>query len=707
MVKSHFLGTAATALCLAVLASEHAHAQGLPEEPVDLGTLVLGLENLGTTIDEAPGSTSVIDGVDVEDPSNSDVLEAIDTVPNVLTDTAAGGQLPVVRGLDGQAGLVRGTTFTAGSNPRVNFSVDGVTRPATSGGVITAQGSTWDVSRVEVGRGPQTVQSGRSSLAGAINVVTNDPTYELERALRFGFETREGEVVYSAAGLLNIPIVENQLAFRLAVDGDYGDNFINIIDPSVDANTREDVEDIERGNLRAKLLWEPDAIPGLTVIGAYERQVIESLYDNRVEIGTDFAVTNFPAITGEQRSETDVLSFGAAYEIAPGWTLEGRVAHVETDYFLLPSNTTFDVEQTIEDRQAELSLRYEGTGLVTAAVLGFSYENLDEKGFNDTRGTSSPFGFLLDIDGEVRNRSIFGEIEIAPTEQLALYAGGRLENNVVKRTVLGDFGFGPVSGSLDVDDTNFSPRVGARYQLSDVATVGYQYSEGYRPGSVTVSFGNLAAPVAFDGETLKQHEAWLRLNDPGGRFDLTTTAFYYELEDAQTIGAGPGGLIGNVPEAEGFGLEFEGNYRVSDRFQIFGSLGLLETEITNAGNGPNAGDLAGQELPGTANVAASLGFAYFAKSGWDFGGQIRHVSGQDVPVVFGDTSLPTPAYTVVDIKAGYDFSVGTTDMRLEAFVQNLFDEDIILSRNVGLGGAPDFEVVGAPRTIGLALTARF
>ncbi|MEM9843610.1 MAG: TonB-dependent receptor [Pseudomonadota bacterium] len=673
-----------------------AMAQDNDQEPFDLGTLVLEWENLGRPLDETSAANTVVGEEVLRLPGNSNVLDAARNTPNVLVET--GPLLPSIRGIDGTAGVFGSTAFGAGSNPRVNVVVDGVSRIPAAIGSVGQLASTWDVQRVEVARGPQTTLGGRSSLAGAFNIVTNDPVFDSETAFRFSAKVREGESVFGAALMLN-RAVSDSVALRFTLEGEYGDSFTNVVDPAVTA-FRDEIEDIQNSTIRLKALVAPQSVPGLEIVFGYERETRDQLNANEVDLGGQgFDLSDFINNNSEDRVTQDIFSIRSRYEISDALTFEGRLSYTDALFEIPNSNESFDLTQDFQNQQAEFLLRYEGTGFFRRGVIGVAYESQEEVGRNSTLATAA-FGFDFDVDGEFTNRSVFGEAEFALTNQLFGFVGGRLESQDIARTVNADFGFGPVNATVDTDDTQFSPRVGLRYEFSENASIGYQYSEGFRPGGIDIDLftGGVAT---FDGETLKQHEIWTRYADPAGRFELNGSVFAYKLDNAQVTGAGPGFLIGNVPEAEGYGLEVDGEFYLSERSTFRFGLGLLDTNVSDAGTNPNAIGLQGTRLPNSASVTLSLGYTYVAQNGWDFGADILHVGDRTSPFGGGD---PVPDYTTVNVRAGYTADVNGVPLRIDAYINNLFDERIVINRDTAFGLVDE---VGAPRTIGISATVRF
>src|ERR1700674_268079 len=95
------------------------------------------------------------------------------------------------------------------SNPGVAFNVDGVYvgRPE------AVNSNFYDISRVEVLKGPQGTLYGRNSSGGAINLITNSPTLD---EVKGTLNIESGNYnLYHIDGAINIPI-SNTLAIRAA-----------------------------------------------------------------------------------------------------------------------------------------------------------------------------------------------------------------------------------------------------------------------------------------------------------------------------------------------------------------------------------------------------------------------------------------------------------------------------------------------------------
>lgn len=659
--------------------------------PVRLDPIIVEGEKSGRPLRETPASVVVLGGEEVDKPENPDIRTVADQVPNVVFDR--GGSLPTIRGIDGSADQVGGGGLATGAQPRVNIIVDDVARPVNLGGAIPTLTSLWDTEQVEVARGPQSTLGGRNSLGGNIRVSTKDPVYELEGALRGFYFDEQGTV--GGAGMLNLPLIEGQAALRVTAEASEGESFADYTNPML-ASVRDTIEDEEARKYRAKLLITPTEIPDLELMATYEHSERFEIIERIVDDGSfDFSGANNFSLPFDNNQ--DVFALEGRYFLSDSVIFEARGSYLDNRSETPPELALLALPFTLntDSLAGEALLRIEGLSFVNRAVLGVAYEKQEEDGRSD------PVSFPVSFEGEIENIGIFGEIEFGLTDRLALIAGGRLEFDDRSRSLQA---FGSL-GELDIADTAFIPKAGLRYAVTEDITVGYQYSEGWRAGGLDFDFLDPSAQaVTYGPERLRQHEIYTRSTFLDGRAGLNATAFYYTFVDPQLPGAGGisvngTGLFGNVPEARGFGLELDGFVEIVEGLTATAGLGLLDTEITDAG--PSLQEFEGEELPRSPDLTFNLGLSYLSPVGFDASARLRHVGSSDL-VAIGQSGQAS--YTVVDFSAGYEFEIDEDySFRIDAFVNNVFDERVVLNPLDPI----DSEVVDRPRTIGIGATFRF
>ena len=119
----------------------------------------------------------------------------------------------------------------------------------------------YDMSSIQVLKGPQGTLFGRNAIGGAILLTPQAPTYELGGYIRgsYGnYNAHEGE------GALNLPIIQDKIALRVAGKISRRDGYTHVIGKGGDA------DDVHTNSFRASLLITPtDGIRNTTVFDYY------------------------------------------------------------------------------------------------------------------------------------------------------------------------------------------------------------------------------------------------------------------------------------------------------------------------------------------------------------------------------------------------------------------------------------------------------
>ena len=129
-------------------------------------------------------------------------------------------------------------------SPAVAIILDGVYQGTSTGQLIDA----FDIEQVEINRGPQGVLYGKNTTGGTIVVQRTRPTGEFGVRTSIQLGTDNERVL---KGVVNAPIIEDELAFKLGGTWKERDGFYR--------NTTRDtkVGDIDYWSLTTSLLWTP------------------------------------------------------------------------------------------------------------------------------------------------------------------------------------------------------------------------------------------------------------------------------------------------------------------------------------------------------------------------------------------------------------------------------------------------------------------
>ena len=157
--------------------------------------------------------------------------------------------------------------------------------------------------------------------------------------------------------------------------------------------------------------------------------------------------------------------------------------------------------------------------------------------------------------------------------------------------------------------------------------------------------------------------------------------------------------ITNADRARSYGLEVSADYQHNDRLKLFGSIGLLNTEITefDVAVDPNA---VGRQFPRSPNFTMTLGADYEAIDDLTLGGRARFSGGYFSD--FNNTAaFRVNSYAIFDFKARY--SIGSAE--LYAYLDNAFNA-VGPASKLNIGGGL-FGTVITPREFGAGLRYKF
>ena len=243
-------------------------------------------------------------------------------------------------------------------------------------------------------------------------------------------------------------------------------------------------------------------------------------------------------------------------------------------------------------------------------------------------------------------------------------------------------------GRQHQSDARFSGRVGVNYLFDNGLAPYVGYSQSFQPTVGTDFDGNAFVPT-----TGEQVEAGLKYQPAGG--DLLATLAVYELTQQNTLTVDPDHTLFSVQQGETRvrGFELEGRWNVGHGFSVYGAYTHTDSEVTKS----TAVETLGKELALQPRNQASLGTDYTittgALAGLGFAAGVRYTGG-----LYGDINnlWHTPSYTLYDAAVHYDFG----HWRLQLNAANLTDEKYIAVCNSGT-----WCYYGYPRTV--TATARF
>ncbi|HUG54758.1 MAG TPA: TonB-dependent receptor [Vicinamibacteria bacterium] len=459
----------------------------------------------------------------------------------------------------------------------------------------------FDVSRVEVLRGPQGTLFGAGSLSGTVRYITNQPEIGATRWFgEVGGSAVQGGSLGGSAKLgFNLPL-GSQAALRVAAYYSRLAGYIDAVQP--DLSVEEDVNTGDRTGVRAAVRIAPSERLSITPRLVYQR--VETDGWNRVDafniLGNPFTTTRPAVMLGERQQFTqfeepftdDFLLADVNLRYGFGDVLLTSItSYTHRDVLVVrdataltasitggsiglpPSIYTIDAplddatEATVWTQELRLSggrdrFRWVAGGFYSRNERDYG-QDLLVSGFEaasgiPTQGLRAPRDvlFFSDLSYELQQFALFGEGTWSVSDRLDLTGGLRYYDFSEDREQVFDGIFGNdnngtslVSTPGSTNASGFAPRLIASYRASDRTNLNAQVSRGFRLGGINdplnVPLCTPADLVTFSGrDTWEDETAWnyevgakSRVMDGRGRFNVAL--FDMEIRDLQaTVTAG-------------------------------------------------------------------------------------------------------------------------------------------------------------------------
>jgi iron complex outermembrane receptor protein len=229
--------------------------------------IVVTARRRAETAQEVPLAISVVKGDSIEATGNFNIVKLQQLAPTLQVYTTNPRNTSVnIRGLGVPFGLT-----SDGFEQGVGIYVDDVYNSR----VAAATFDFLDVSQVEVLRGPQGTLYGKNTTAGAINITTNQPTFDFEGRA----ELTVGNLnLKQAKAAISGPLTDT-IAARIAVAATSRRGTL------YNVTTRRWINEQDNLGIRGQLLFQPSDDFSLTLSGDYSRQDPECCGTTFVRVG--------------------------------------------------------------------------------------------------------------------------------------------------------------------------------------------------------------------------------------------------------------------------------------------------------------------------------------------------------------------------------------------------------------------------------------
>ncbi len=617
-----------------------------------LDEIVVTARKRDESFQDVPVTINVFTDTLIKDAGIQRPADFIQMVPNMtLVETQNAGNAFVV---------IRGISQARNSEPSVAVQVDGVlqTNPAEFNQEL------FDIQQIEVLKGPQGALYGRNAIGGAIIVTTKDPGDEFEAKVKAGYGNES-----SMRGQASIsgPIGDT-LSYIASVNYYETDGFLD----NVFLNEKADpVEDL---GARVRFIWEPsDTFTGdlrfsmsdLSTQALYfviprddEANPFSTFFTapdaNNVseQIQLDNAgINDRDVFNGSLKLDfglgngtlTSVSAYNTTEEILTGDAFDFRPA--ANSIFMALFGTDLNQSQFLDLETYSQEIRYtsptEGKFRWIAGAYYVKTDRFISTGNNvDTgngvdpiyreprlTGTNPSATFLAD-EQDNEAWAVFANATFEISDKVELDAAIRFDEDKRENTTITPEAFLPAGtppgSSGQVRTHTWSepqPKITLRYSPSETTTIYGGFSRGFRSGGFNqtgvgaVADANGIAGVndLFEAEVADTAEIGVKSVFLDGRMNLGATAFYTESDNGYFfvfLAANSTQNLGNL-DARYKGFELELNWQATDNFDIYGSYGYTDSDIT----GMEDPSVIGNEAPLVSRMTGNLGMQYVVPVG--------------------------------------------------------------------------------------------
>lgn len=458
-----------------------------------LGDIVVTARKVGESAQSLPISVAAYDGEELEAKVIKSVADLQGITPGLTISNSPTGGVPIF--------AIRGTATELGIDGGVALYFNDVPLISTIG----IANSFYDVSTVEVLKGPQGTQFGTNTTGGTISVRSNLPTDKFEGYVKAGygnFKRREFE------GVVNIP-VSDVVGFRFA--GNYVKRDGYVKNPDNAGITPKTYQDEDHYSLRGTMSIDAGAMKNVLIVDYYNRdeapfaavgvqyspsllslfQGAPTLISQGAQLGNYNTIHQGPGTTGvnpDYFGRADLYGIQNKTEVEVTDTLMLRnVFGFRHDHITTSEETSaspvVSVNVLRDDKVSQwtddLTLRYESPDNRLRAAVGGYYSFL-RRGTgikaNVLQGIFAALGFPNNVivsnnyeTKEIRSKAVYFNADYDITETLGVMGGFRYNWDTVDSEVTAGgntgnpannvvFPFGTVNvGSLPIYGPQFKP----------------------------------------------------------------------------------------------------------------------------------------------------------------------------------------------------------------------------------------------------------
>lgn len=729
------------------------------DQSLVLEEIIVTAQKKAETLAEAPLTVNVIEGKDIRELTMFDATDLSKITSGVEVRNEGDSNTGIaIRGV--------GTLAQQPAPSRVGVYLDDWYGGPQSQFVFQQM---FDLSRVQILRGPQGTLYGQPSPAGALLVETANPNLsEIDGYISATYQNPDG---YNIQGGVSIPLIEDELGLRIS-------GLLDDRDTGLDNIVRNEDNEINNRGFRVKTLWTPNDEFSAKLGWTYVEMSDSDTY-RPLESVTSTA--NFQLDASDRTSIQDAPDqMNNREDNLYTMHLDWNPGPVEVNFFAayhdpkvdsisdedgteLPGQTVRVVGEGKEGQQYELRLIAQPLDWWDGQIGAYYAEEAND---TDVEVLAAGPGLVaaleLTIPTDNKVTAFFTHNDFHISETTTITAGlrfNKFENSSPQgqttelrfgsEMLVGGGATAPISSLIVPCSDGSAPpciveaaetveewtgTIKVSHALSDDHNLYATIDRGFRPGAANFDISGATGPElqAYSGESVDSFEVGLKGALMGGRAQYSVATFYVVYEDYQINPSfqhwdpnvnGPSDInivYVNVDEAEQYGIEGEFTVLLAENWSLFTALGWNNVEFTDGVvpcNDPNQPALS---VANPFNVCEAKGQAAGSQPQWSWVVQSEYwrpleaINGEwFVNGLFnyrGESEVPGDPQERLStedyIQLDIFAGVRNENWTARVFVKNVFDDADIVSKRA-LGTDYNDLTLVAPRTTGVTLAYQF
>jgi len=671
-------------LIVALCGAHAAHAQqASAQDAQTLDTILVTSQGRTEELQKAAAPIAVFSEVRIQDAGITTTSDFVRLVPNMSYDTSFTVGTSYVS--------MRGIQQINNADAPIAVVVDGIAQNNQK----EFRMDLFDIEQIEVLRGPQGALYGRNAVAGAIVINTKQPSNFTEGFFQAGIG---GDGLRKLSGSTSGPLVEDRLFYRISIsasdfDGEFNNSYL---DEKVDWSRGHDV----RGQLKwlpgenQQLEWRANSsrLRG----GSVYNIIYDSIDSNNANIWGELA-SDIPG-RSDRHIDASSLKYHWDGSVMTLTSITGYT-HIFEDFYsdldfcnplrcpggMYGTLGQVDQSQVLNVHQLSQELRLGSLADSPVQWTAGAYLLNTRRKLNtlvNLVDPDPPQPFIVSNESN-RNRAwaVFGQVQLPLSDADRLEISLRFDHDRRRQTDL--------SSGLLVNEGSWSawqPKITWSHDLDDSQMIYATAGRGFRSGGFNGIGGQ-----PFAAENLTSYEIGYKSSWLDNRLTFNSALFYEYDKDYQffymNVSDGQAQVLSNLSRVEIYGLETELNWKPRPGWELFASLGLLDSYVKEVGEAESSTNLSitkGRRVPRSEPYSAVIG------SQWNFAlgayrGMYRFdISRKGTRTWEADNLYLMDPVTLVNTRFTF---FGSSRWNLTAWANNLFNRRYYTDFNSdGFGG---------------------